>query len=94
MGNRKPIYIKTFFISVLYVGLGTVSVLGMYPESPIYWEQSFIGFLITFPVSVLSFGIAYMESENYELVLLVQLGMFFLFWFILYRIMLRRQKKK
>lgn len=93
MGNRL-IKRNSLMFSLIYVGLGTISVLGMYPESPVYWEWSFLGLLITLPVSALSFGISYMESGNYVLILLIQFGVFILCWLIVYRVMLRRQGRK
>ena len=91
---NKAILYKSALVSFLYVGFGTISILGMYPQSPIYWELSYLGFLVTLPVSVLGFGIIYMESENYSLVLSVQAGMFFLFWFLVYLILIRRHNKR
>lgn len=90
----KNILLKSFLVGFLYVGLGTLSVLGMYPDSPVYSEWSMLGVLITMPVSVLGFGIAYMESDNYELIFLVQTGIFLVFWLIVYQVWVKRSKKK
>ncbi len=84
---------KSFLYSLIYVGIGTISVLGLYPSSPLYWDWSYIGVLLTFPVSALSFGIAYGAGTSYTLILLIQLVMFFICWFILYRVMMKRHNR-
>jgi hypothetical protein len=81
-------------ISLIYVGIGTFSIIGMYPQSPFYWDLSYLGFLLTFPVSVFGFGVIYSEPDSYGLVLIVQLCVFFVFWWLLYKFMLKRMKKK
>lgn len=93
MKLNNPILLKSFLVSFLYVGFGTLSITGMYPDSPVYWEWSMLGFLITMPVSVIGFGIMYME-KNYELTFLVQTGIFFLFWLIVYRVWMKMTRKK
>lgn len=92
MINRN-ILLRSFIFSFLYVGLGVVSLLGMYPSSPIYWEWSYIGFAITLPVSVFSFGILYTEGNNYDSILLIQSVVFLVFWLLLYLILLSRLKR-
>lgn len=46
---------KSLLVSILYVGLGTIAVLCSYP--PFYGDWVLVALLITFPVSILSFGI-------------------------------------
>lgn len=84
MTNRK-VTAYSFLISFIYVGIATVSVLGIYPESIFYWEGSLIGVLVTLPVSVVSFGINYSEKFTPLLLILsVQILMFVLMWILLF----------
>ena len=89
----KQSFRKSFVFSLLYVGLGTFSLLGLYPSSPFYFEWSILGLLITIPVRFLGFGVAYMESSNYILLLLVQFSVFLLTLFFVYSFLKRKQKR-
>lgn len=89
----KNILLRSVFVSALYVGFSTYSLLGMSPQSPLFWEWSTVGLLITMPVSFIGFSLMYGEW-NPSLLILIQFGIFLLFWLIVYRIMLKRQKKK
>ena len=84
---------NSLIISMAYVGLGTLSVLSLFPSFPLSGQWAWIGVLITFPVSFIGFGIAYMEPDNYVVVLLAQAVVFGLFWFIVYRLLLSRYSK-
>ncbi|MGV8995292.1 MAG: hypothetical protein ACOH1O_14425 [Flavobacterium sp.] len=72
-----------FKISLFYVGFGTLSVCSVYPKDLFYGDWSLYGLLITFPVSVLSFGYRYAESNLLYPVFLIQLIMFFITFFLL-----------
>jgi hypothetical protein len=83
---------KSFFITLLYVGLGTISVLCMGPNPPSSELVSGILTLILFvtiPVTCISFGIMY-SSPNYGAVLIVQSIIFLLFWLIVFSILNRK----
>jgi hypothetical membrane protein len=84
--NGKKAKIKSFWISFFYVGIGTISLLGLYPDDFFYWEFSLVGVFLTLPISFISFGILYSESVGHELILIIQLVMFLLFWFFTYKI--------
>ena len=84
---------NSLVMSLAYVGLGTLSVLSLYPSFPLSGEWAWIGVIVTFPVSFIGFGIAYMEPDNYVTILLIQLLVFGLFWFISYRVLLKRYSK-
>jgi len=90
--NKRKIIKISFLISFIYVGFATISLLGLPHDSPLYWEYSIFGVFITFPVSLLSFGIMYSEAGHYILVLMVQFVMFLLFWYLVYRYMRKRYK--
>ena len=77
--NRK----LAFYIALLYVGFGTLSVCSVYPDDLFYGEWSLFGLLITFPVSIISFGYRYAEADILYPVFIIQTIMFFLTFFIL-----------
>ena len=73
--------LAALIFSVIYVGIGTLSVLGLYPSSPYYAGYfSAIGVLVTMPVTISSFGIAYGGSGQEQLILETQFEMFFWCW--------------
>jgi hypothetical protein len=81
-------------IAFLYVGLGTVTVMSVYPASPLYGDWVYVGLLLTLPVSIISFAVMFAEPNGYFLVLIVQSVTFLFFWLILYRYLLKRYKRR
>ncbi|NBA86177.1 hypothetical protein GVN16_10420 [Emticicia sp. CRIBPO] len=81
--SEKRALKNAFLISLGYVGLGTVSVLCVYP--PYYGDWVLIGLLVTFPVSILSFGIMHAEADAYNIVLFVQFIIFLFCWLLAFR---------
>ncbi len=77
--NRK----LAFYIALSYVGFGTLSVCSIYPADPFYGEWSIFGLLITFPVSIISFGYRYAEANLLYPVFIIQIIMFILTFLIL-----------
>lgn len=77
--NRK----LAFYIALSYVGFGTLSVCSVYPTDAFYGEWSVFGLLITFPVSIISFGYRYAEPKILYPVFIIQTIMFFLTFSIL-----------
>lgn len=73
----------TFWIALGYVALGTLSVCSVYPHDLFYGDWSLFGLLITFPVSIISFGYRYGESHILYPVFIIQFVMFVLTFFIL-----------
>lgn len=43
-------------ISIVYVGIGTLAVCSLYPKDLFYGEWSLWGVILTFPVTIISFG--------------------------------------
>jgi hypothetical protein len=76
--------IKSLIIAIVYVGLGTISVLSMYPSSPTYGAWSIYTLILTLPVSLISFGIEFTEQNALIPVIITQTIIFFLFWYIVY----------
>ena len=72
-----------FYIALLYVGFGTISVFSVYPADRFYGNWSSYGLFITFPVSAISFGYRYAESEIIYPVFIIQFVMFILTFLIL-----------
>jgi hypothetical protein len=68
--------------SILYVGFGTFSVLSIYPKDMFYGQWANIGLMITFPVTVISFGIRFAESGLLVYVYITQFIMLLLTYFI------------
>jgi hypothetical protein len=86
--NKKSVRIS-LLISSLYVGLGTLSVLSLYSDT-ILGDLSIIGVFITLPVSFIGYGLMYITPDNKISVLLVQVVMFLIFWFILNKILSKK----
>lgn len=75
---------EALLLALFYVGVGTVSVFGVFPKAPFYNDYSVLGLLITFPVSILSFVYRFSESNSLIPVLIIQSIMLY----ITYRIAL------
>ncbi|KRD11277.1 hypothetical protein ASE21_06110 [Flavobacterium sp. Root901] len=82
---------NSLLVSLLYVGLGTIAVLCSYP--PFYGDWVLVALLITFPVSILSFGIL-IAGKYYTAVIIVQLITFVIFWYLCYKFLLKNMIKK
>jgi hypothetical protein len=88
---------KSFFITLAYVGSGTVAVmcLGLNGDSGAFIAGLItIILLLTIPVTCISFAFMYANPHAYGQVLLVQSIMFLLFWLILFSIIYKRLKSK
>lgn len=89
----------SFYIALGYVGLGTISLLAI--TSKTLMENDFISILfiltdlLTIPVTFLGFGILWGGGENARtLMLVVQLGVFAIFWYATYRYLVKRYGRK
>ncbi|HYG37200.1 MAG TPA: hypothetical protein VD908_01215 [Cytophagales bacterium] len=65
-------------IAFLYVGFATLTVCSVYPDDLFYGSWSLLGLIITFPVSIISSGYRYAESESLFPVFIIQFVMFIL----------------
>ena len=88
---KKRAWNNSLIISSIYVGIGTIAVLCSYP--PYYNDFVLVMQLLTFPAIILSFGIL-IAGKYYLAVILIQIIIFFIFWFICYQLMLKRYLKK
>ena len=76
------------------MGLRTLSVCSIYSDDLFYGDWSLFGLLITFPVSIISFGYRYTEADLLYPVFFIQLIMFFLTFLILSSFIKNKQKLK
>ena len=70
-------------ISAIYVGIGTLAVCSIYPKDLFYGNWSLIVLLITFPVTIISFGYRFAETNYLIPVLIIQFVMFLITFLIL-----------
>lgn len=89
----------SLYISIAYVGLGTISLLTMTSKS--LMENDFVSILfmltglLTMPVSFLGFGVLWGGGQNARtLMILVQLGVFVIFWYATYRYLIYRYRTR
>ena len=90
----------SFCISLIYVGLGTVSLFLAASSPKIFAENEFMQvltlliLLVTFPASIISFGVLYAGGENVKVIAFaVQLIVFLIFWFGIYRYFVTKYKR-
>jgi len=74
----KPlnIYVKTFLITFIYVGVGTFAVCSVYPNDTFYGMWTLIVLILTLPVTVISFGYRFSEAHILYPVFIIQFVMF------------------
>jgi len=84
---------KSFFISLIYVSIGTIAVLSMYPGSFLSGDWMVFVLLATLPVNFISVGVMYADSTAVGTVLIIQIAFFFLCWFIINYILKIREEK-
>lgn len=83
----------SFFIAIVYVGIGTLSVLSSYPDAPLYGNWVIIADIITLPVNFVSIAIVFASPKAYTAVIIVQIAYFLLAWFVLFRLFVRKSKR-
>jgi hypothetical protein len=88
----KPLY-RSFLYAFLYVLLGTIAVLSLYPSTPLHGDWAYWALFLTFPVTVISFTVMYAESDATTIVLIVQVVMFLITWRIFYSTFPKRGPK-
>lgn len=81
----NPALYRSFLISFSYVLIGTIGVLSAYPSSPLYGDWVVFALLLTLPVTIISFGVMYAEPDATVMVLIIQLVMFLITWYVLYK---------
>lgn len=91
--NNMNIAKRAFIISFLYVFIGTISVLSVYPEAPLYGDWVIVTLVLTLPVTFISLGVMYADASAFGLVVLIQLVVFCVLWYVLFRVLDKRQKR-
>jgi hypothetical protein len=74
---------KALIISIIYVGIGTLSVCSISGSDLFYGEWSLYTLILTFPVTIISFGYRYAEPDYLIPVLIIQFIMFLITFLIL-----------
>ncbi|MCF6139901.1 hypothetical protein L1S34_01230 [Flavobacterium sp. K77] len=67
---------KAFIFSIIYVGIGTLSVCSISGSDLFYGEWSLYALILTFPVTIISFAYRYAASDYLIPVLIIQSIMF------------------
>ncbi len=79
---------KSMIFSICYVGLATIALYSMFPDSTLHGDWVYYGLFFTLPVSAISLGVRYAGMENEKVIVsIIQIIMFLLTWHITYRIM-------
>jgi len=76
---------KSLIISIFYVGLSTFALFSTYPDSSFHGDWTIYALVFTFPVSIISFGLLYGEVINRIVIFMIQIIMFFITWYIVYK---------
>jgi len=84
--RNKYLCKRALVFSICYVGFATIALFSMYPESFLHGDWALMSLLITFPISILSFGLIYSGVENAQYIIpVIQIVMFLLTWYLSYR---------
>lgn len=73
--------------------MGTLAVCSVYPKDLFYGVWSLYVLLITFPVTIISFGYRYTESDSLFVVVIIQFAIFILTFLILSLFIKTKSKK-
>lgn len=74
---------KALIISIIYVGIGTLAVCSIGGSDLFYGEWSLYALILTFPVTIISFGYRFAETNYLIPVLIIQFIMFLITFLIL-----------
>lgn len=75
---RKTVALFIF----IYNLIGLIAILGISPDDPFYREWSIVLLLLTFPVTIISFGYRYFTSDPIYPVFIIQFIMLVITLFI------------
>ncbi len=91
----------SFGISLIYVGLGTISLFvaatspRIFAENELMQVFTLLILLVTFPASIISVGVLYAGGENVKVIAFgVQVIVFFIFWFSIYRYFVTKYNRR
>jgi hypothetical protein len=91
MKKKQESFVKLFVI--VYNVLALITVLGLFPKDIFYWENNDLIIFITFPISLISFGYRYGQSEPIYPVFIIQAVMFAISWILLITLPNRKGRK-
>ena len=74
---------KAFAIALLYVGLGSIAVMSIFPNDIFYSEYSFLLILVTFPTNILSLMVRYSCADCFIYIGFVQIAFLGIWYMIL-----------
>ncbi len=89
--TKEQAIIKSATVALVYVGFATFTVLNSSGSSPYYGDWVLVALLLTFPVSIISFGITYADKEAYLLISSVQFVMFLITGWLIYIVVYRKK---
>lgn len=88
--TKNAAYGYSYLMAFLYVGLGTLSVLSMYPDNLFYGEWVMWTLLFTLPVNFVSWGILYSDPSQHIVVIFIQIAIFILVGWLLFKLLFKR----
>ena len=88
--TKNTAYKYAYLIAFIYVGVGTFSILSMYPHNLFYGEWVMWGVLLTLPVNFIGWAILYSDPEQHALVIPVQIVVFILVGWLLFRLVFKK----
>jgi hypothetical protein len=82
----------SFWISLIYVCLSIISICSIYPDDMFYGNWAWIGIIITFPISIISFAFRFSRSDIIYPIFIIQ-GFFFIPTFVIMTNLINRIRK-
>lgn len=91
----KKTYKIIQLIILIYVGIGTIAILGVYPSDFFWFGEgwSIYATLFTLPTNIISFGYRFLEADKILPVLIIQFCVLIIFWAIPYLIYKNTKQK-
>lgn len=83
--TKKQALQRSFFLSFLYVGFASITILSIFPENLLYGNWVIYAMILTLPANVISFGILYGDADQIFLVAIAQIAEFFIWMWIFYK---------
>jgi hypothetical protein len=87
-------YLKALVITLIYVGLGTLSVCSVYPDDTFSGMWALFGLIITLPVSIISFSYRFADAKDIQPIFIIQAIMLIPTYLVVLFILRRKPKSK
>jgi hypothetical protein len=88
MRSRKTVFI----IIIIYNLIGLISLLGLQPKDPFYWDWSVLFLIFTFPITIISFGYRFFQAEPIYPIFIIQVIVLFISLYVTNLIMKYKRK--